>query len=298
MMILNKRIGIVLLALCLLVCSYPAVAQQPEVSTEGMAKNPDWTKPYPPFKIAGNLYYVGTYDIACYLIKTKKGLILINAGLKETVPLIIQNVEALGFDFKDIKILLTNQVRYELVGGMTIIKRFTGARLMVDSLEGKLMADGGTSDFLYGSDVSLFDPVEPDRLLIDQDIIRLGRTKIMMLHHPGNSKGSCSFLFTLKAKGRKYKVLIANMPKVQNKMNFVHRTKYPDIVKDFGYTFKAMRQLQFDLWLAPYASQFGLHEKRKSQYEYNPDAFIDRAGYDKMLDELQEEYKRKLDMMH
>lgn len=296
MMIPKRFIAILLLAACLLPCY--SQAQQAAVTTGGIVKDPNWSKPYPPFRIAGNLYYVGTYETACYLITTRKGHILINAGLKETVPTIIANVEALGFDFSDIKILLTNQVRFDHVGGMAIIKKFTGAKLMIDSVDAPVMADGGKTDYLYGGAVNSFDPAEPTRELHDKDIIRLKRVKIMVLHHPGSTKGSCSYLFKVKAKGRKYKVLIANMPQVPAEMNFTNTSRYPEIIRDFGSTYKAMRQLDFDLWFAANASQFKLHEKRTSQYAYDPDAFADRAGYDKLLDQLQEEFKRKLDMLH
>src|SRR5436189_4163662 len=91
----------------------------------------EWTATYQPFRIAGNLYYVGTYDLACYLITTAQGNILINTGLAASVSQIKNSIEALGFKFSDIKILLTTQAHYDHVGAMAAIKKMTGARLMV-----------------------------------------------------------------------------------------------------------------------------------------------------------------------
>src|SRR5258706_5966745 len=94
--------------------------------------NPEWSKPYQPFRIAGNLYYVGTYDLACYLITTPQGNILINTGLAGSAGQIKDNIESLGFQLADTKILLTTQAHYDHLGAMAAIKKSTGAQLMVD----------------------------------------------------------------------------------------------------------------------------------------------------------------------
>src|SRR5436190_15807254 len=92
----------------------------------------NWSDPYEPFRIAGNLYYVGTYDLACYLITTPKGHILINTGLAESVNMIKSNVESLGFKFSDIKILLATHAHFDHVAGMADIKEMTGAKMMIN----------------------------------------------------------------------------------------------------------------------------------------------------------------------
>src|SRR5687768_13216225 len=109
-----------------------------------------WTKPYQPFRIAGNLYYVGTYDLASYLITTPEGHILINTGLAESVPMIQKNIESLGFQFSDIKILLTSQGHYDHVAGMARIHKLTGAKMMVHKGDADVLSDGGASDYVFG----------------------------------------------------------------------------------------------------------------------------------------------------
>src|ERR1041384_4905058 len=109
--------------------------------------NEDWAKPYQPFRIAGNLYYVGTYDLACYLITTNDGNILINTGLAASASQIKSNIEALGFKISDTKILLTTQAHYDHVGAMAAIKKATGATMMVDSEDAAVVTDGGLSDY-------------------------------------------------------------------------------------------------------------------------------------------------------
>ncbi|MBO9204398.1 MULTISPECIES: subclass B3 metallo-beta-lactamase [Niastella] len=254
----------------------------------------EWSKPTEPFRIAGNLYYVGTYDLGCYLIATPKGHILINTGLAESVPMIKKNMEQLGFKFSDIKILLTTQAHFDHVAGMAEIKKGTHAKMMVDAKDAKVLADGGNSDYYMGGKGPIYVPVKADKLLNDQDSISLGGTTLVLLHHPGHTQGSCSFLVTVKDEKRSYAVLIANMPTILPDTKMSGMPGYDDISKDFAYTLDAMKKLQFDLWVASHASQFDMHEKRKDGAAYNPEAFADRAAYDKIIEAREADYKKAL----
>jgi metallo-beta-lactamase class B len=252
--------------------------------------NKSWSDSTEPFRIAGNLYYVGTYDLGCYLITTPKGHILINTGLAESVPMIKKNIEQLGFKFSDIKILLTTQAHFDHVAGMADIKKQTKAKMVVDEKDAQVLADGGKSDYYFGGKEPLFLPVKADKLLKDHDTISLGGTKLELLHHPGHTKGSCSYLVTVKDEKKSYIVLIANIPTILSDTKMSGMPGYPEINKDFGYTLKAMKNVQFDLWVASHASQFGMHKKRKAGDAYNPETFADRAGYDKPLADIEAQY--------
>jgi metallo-beta-lactamase class B len=257
--------------------------------------NKEWSAPAEPFRIAGNLYYVGTYDLGCYLITTPKGHILINTGLAESVPMIKKNIEQLGFKYSDIKILLTTQAHFDHVAGMAEIKKQTGAKMMVDAKDAKVLGDGGNSDYYMGGKGPLYLPVKADKLLHDQDSISLGGTKLVLLHHPGHTQGSCSYLVNVKDEKRSYTVLIANMPTILSDTKMTGMPGYPDISKDFAYTLNAMKKLQFDLWVASHASQFDMHEKRKDGDAYNPEVFADRALYDKTLEARTADYDKLKD---
>jgi len=253
----------------------------------------EWEKAYQPFRIAGNLYYVGTYDLGCYLITTSQGNILINTGLAASITQIKNNIEELGFKFSDTKILLTTQAHYDHVGAMAAIKNQTRAKLMVDEKEADVLATGGASDYelsIYGTS---FEPVKPDRLLHNNDTISLGGMHLVLLHHPGHTKGSSSYLFTVKDEKRSWKVLIANMPTIVTDRPFPAISAYPEIEKDYAYTFDAMKNISFDIWLASHASQFNLHTKHKPGDAYNPSAFIDQQGYDIALSDLKKQYDKK-----
>ena len=254
----------------------------------------EWVATYQPFRIAGNLYYVGTYDLACYLITTTQGNILINTGLAASLTQIKNNIETLGFKLTDTKVLLTTQAHYDHVGAMAEIKKSTGAQLMVDEKDADVLVNGGSTDYELGKYGTSFKPVKPDRLLHDGDTIQLGSMKLVMLHHPGHTKGSCSFLFTVTDDKRSWKVLIANMPTIVTDKPFTGINSYPEIAKDYAYTFKAMKNITFDIWLSSHASQFNLHTKHKPGDAYAPAVFIDRAGYDAALSDLQKQYDKKL----
>jgi metallo-beta-lactamase class B len=268
------------------------------VATAQQVKEPkvdsDWIKPYPPFRIADNLYYVGTYELGCYLITTGNGNILINTGTAASESQIKKNVETLGFKFSDIKILLISQAHYDHVGAMAAIKKETGAQLMVDAADAEVLATGGASDYELGKYGLMFTPVQTDRLLHNGDTIRLGNMRLIMLHHPGHTKGSCSFLFTVHDERSSYRVLIANMPTIIVDRPFADVTAYPNIAQDYAYTLQAMKNIHFDIWLTPHAGQFNLHEKHKPGDMYDPSAFEDQKGYDSTLNDLQKAYDEKL----
>lgn len=271
-----------------------AVTLQAQKVKEPKTGNTEWSQSYEPFRIAGNLYYVGTYDLACYLITTTEGNILINTGLKSSAKQIKKNIRSLGFNYKDIKVLLTTQAHYDHLGAMATIKKQTGAQMMVNEKDAPAMQDGGSSDYALGGHGSTFAPIQADRLLKDGDTITLGNMQLKMLHHPGHTKGSCSFLFTVKDEQQSYRVLIANMPSIVTDSAFTAIPAYPEIAADYAYTLKAMPSLQFDIWLSSHASQFDLHRKHHPGDVYNPTVFADRAGYDETLSDLQKAYDTKL----
>nr|WP_315424235.1 PEDO-2 family subclass B3 metallo-beta-lactamase [uncultured Pedobacter sp.] len=282
-----KKIFLLLLFSCSMLC-YAQTITEP-------ANNPkEWSQATEPFRIAGNLYYVGTYDLASYLIVTEKGNILINTGLANSLSIIKENIKALGFDYKSIKILLLTQAHFDHLGAMAEIKKETGAKLYVDEKDADVLETGGKSDYELGKYGVSFKPVKPDVLLKNDDKIKLGSTTLTMLHHPGHTKGSCSFIFDTKDKNSSYKILIANMPSIIVDRKFSEIASYKDIQKDYTETFKAMKRLDFDLWVASHASQFDLHNKRKSGDPYNPKVFMDKSVFFENLRDLENDFLEKI----
>lgn len=291
MHIFKKLIAVTALVVNFLFLGFSSFAQQ-KITAPFVQE--DWSRNYEPFRIAGNLYYVGTYDLASYLITTPQGHILINTGLAESVAMIKSHVEALGFKFSDIKILLATHAHFDHVAGMAEIKKITGASMMINEKDATVLADGGNSDFIFGGNGSTFEPVKPDRLLHDNDTVTLGSQQVILLRHPGHTKGASSFLFDVKDEQQTYRVLIANMPTILDETKLSGMPGYPSVGKDYGYTLEVMKKINFDIWFASHASQFGLHKKRKEGDTYNPKVFIDQKGYDAAINDLIDRYNKKL----
>jgi metallo-beta-lactamase class B len=256
--------------------------------------DPQWSQLYQPFRIVGNVYYVGTYDLACYLITSPTGYILINTGLAASADLIKKNIEALGFKWSDIKILTTTQAHYDHVGALASLKKLTGAKMYADSKDAPVLEDGGRSDYEMHSRGMTFEPVKVDRELNDRDVIELGDVKMTMIHHPGHTKGSCSFILDVKDGNKTYRVLIVNMPTIVTDRKLSEIAEYPEIAKDIAYTLASLKNQEFDIYLSSHASQFDLHKKHKPGDAYNPAAFVDRASYDEKVNALESAYQKKL----
>lgn len=280
-----------ILLLILTIVSFSVHAQ---MVTEPKNNPTEWSQDYAPFKIVGNLYYVGTYDLASYLIVTNKGNILINTGLADSLPIIKKNIKQLGFNYNDIKILTLTQAHFDHMGAMAEIKKETGAKLYVDEKDAEELKSGGKTDYELGKYGITFEPLQPDFLLKNNDKIKLGNAVLTLLHHPGHTKGSCSFIFETKEGNKNYKVLIANLPSIIIDRKFSEVADYENIQKDYAATFEAMKKLNFDLWVASHASQFDLHKKRKTGDPYNPKIFMDKEKFFQKLQNLKKDYEEKV----
>jgi metallo-beta-lactamase class B len=257
--------------------------------------DPDWTRPFPPFRIVGNVYWVGSYDLATYLIVTPQGNLLINTGVGDTAAQIKASVEQLGFNLSDTKILTATHGHFDHVAGLAALKRMTGARLMVSEPDKELLESGGKSDFRFGDTPSArFEPVKVDGTFKDSDTISLGGTVLTAHHHPGHTKGATSFTLNVQESGKTYRVVIANMGSINPGVTVSGMPKYPGIGEDYARTFKAQKDMQIDVWLASHASQFKLHEKYKPGDAFNPDRFVDPQGFKAAVEQLEKLYQAQL----
>jgi metallo-beta-lactamase class B len=255
----------------------------------------DWTRPFPPFKLIGNVYWVGTYDLSTYLITTDAGHILINTGFPETVPLIQQGVEQLGFDFDEVEILTATHAHGDHVAGLAELKRLTGAQMMMSEADAVLLEDGGVSDFRFGDERNpSFEAVKVDRRLKDRDTIELGAVTLTAHHHPGHTKGATSFTLMVREGGRDYRVVIANLGSINPGVTVSGMPKYPTIGDDYARTFAAQKALPIDVFLASHASQFGMHQKYKPGDAYDPNRFVDPVGYLAAVERLEKIYLEQL----
>ena len=258
-------------------------------------QNPDWTKPFPPFKIIGNVYWVGTYDLSTYLIATPQGNILINTGFPETLPLIKAGVEQLGFKLSDTKILTATHAHGDHVAAMAELKKMTGAKMVMSEQDADVLESGGRTDFRFGDTAQArFEPVKVDQRLKDGDKITLGGTTLTAHLNPGHTKGATSFTFDVRDGGKTYRVGIVNMGSINPGVKVSGMPKFPDITQAYARTFHDQKEMKIDVWLASHAAQFKLHEKYKPGDAYNPERFIDPVGFREAVEKLEKTYQDQL----
>jgi metallo-beta-lactamase class B len=228
---------------------------------------PEWSKPFPAHRIAGHVYFVGTAELGCYLIKGSQGDILLNTGLADSPPLIVASVRSLGFDPKDIRILITNQAHFDHVGGFAEMQKLTGAKVYATAADAPLIEDGGASD---PGGLPGFTRVKVDRVLKDGEVIRLGDLVLTVIATPGHTPGSVSYEMTVREGGKDRTMLFANLPTVVMPLK---NPKYPGIVADLRGSFARLKALKPDLWVAAHVSQCGLAAKHASGNYEDPGGY-------------------------
>jgi metallo-beta-lactamase class B len=258
-------------------------------------ENPDWTTPHAPYRVVGNVYYVGSKDLASYLITTPQGHILINSSLESSVPLIRKNVEALGFHFKDVKILLISHAHFDHCAGSALVKKLTAAKYMVMDADVPVVESGGRKDFAYGmSSGGRYTPAKVDRVLHDGDEVRLGNVVLVAHLTPGHTKGCTTWTMKVVDGGRKYDVVIVGSPNVNSDYKLVGNALYPRIVEDYALTFRTLKALPCYVFLGAHGSYFGMEAKfaRMKAGEVNP--FVDPAGYSAYVAEREQAFRAAL----
>lgn len=236
-----------------------------------------WNKPVEPFRIAGNIYYVGAADITSYLITTPKGHILIDSGFIETVPQIKANVARLGFKLSDVKIILNSHAHYDHAGGIAELKRLTGAKLYASEPDSLLLANGGKGDPNF-ADRYPFEPASPDVVFKDGKQVRLGDVTMKALVTPGHTRGCTTWSTDATEKGKRLSVLFVCSTSVPG-YSLVNNEKHPTIVDDYRATFRRLGALKPDIFLGSHGSIFDLEGKIERLRAGGTNPFIDPAGY-------------------
>jgi metallo-beta-lactamase class B len=277
-----------LLCLILVLCSFGSLHAQ---------AHPDWTTPIKPFRIAGNLYYVGSQDLAAYLVVTPQGDILINSNLESSPPLIRHSVEQLGFHFSDIKILLISHAHSDHAGGSAAILKQTGAKYMVMDADVPVIEDGGRSDFAYGGH-QLMPPAHVDRVLHDGDEVRLGGSVLVAHKTAGHTRGCTTWTMRVQDGGRTRDVVIVGGWSALSEYRLVatakQPTSYPGIVQDFTHTFEVLHSLPCDIFLGAHGIYFGMLDKLARVPKQGSAVWIDPEGYKSALLERQKTFEDDL----
>jgi metallo-beta-lactamase class B len=254
-----------------------------------------WTTPVPPFRIAGNLYYVGSQDLAAYLLVTPQGNILINSNLASSPPQIKKSIESLGFKYSDTKILLISHGHYDHCAGSAEIQRETGAKYEVMAQDVPVVESGGGDDFRYAGDKSFsFPATKVDHMLHDGDTVSLGGTTLTAHLTAGHTKGTTTWTFDEKENGRTLHVVIVGSPNVNPGYKLVNNKAYPQIAADYRREFEELKKLPCDIFLGAHGAYFDLTEKYPRFKNGDKNAFIDPAGYKDYIADREQAFEAEL----
>ena len=257
--------------------------------------NAAWTEPFPAFRIAGNLYYVGSKGLANYLITTPQGHILINSDLEANVPMIRSSVETLGFKFSDIKILLISHAHWDHNAASATIKKLTGASYMVMEGDVANVESGGKTDFQYGNDPSaLYPPTKVDRVLHDGDQVKLGDAVLVAHLTPGHTKGCTTWTMKVNEGGKAYDVVIVGSPNVNPGYKLVNNAAYPAIASDYARMFTVLKALPADIFLGAHGSYFDMEAKYARMKPGAANPFVDADGYKKFVSQREQDFRDEL----
>jgi metallo-beta-lactamase class B len=254
-----------------------------------------WNQPVPPFRIIGNLYYVGATEVASFLIATPQGHILLDGGFVETAPQIEQNIAQLGFKLEDVKILLNSHAHFDHAGGLAELKQRTGAKLIASARDAELLRNGGHGDFRFG-DTLTFPPVEVDQIISDGQSFELGGQKLTARLTPGHTKGNTTWTTKISDGTKSYDVVFAGSPTTLD-YQFIGKESYPGIAADFDKTFAILKKLPCDIFLSDHGSFFSFEQKRERLMRgETPNPFIDPDGYKHFVTQHEREFHVKLEL--
>jgi metallo-beta-lactamase class B len=263
--------------------------------------HPTWTTPVVPFRIADNLYYVGSQDLASYLVVTPEGDILINANLATSPAQIRASVERLGFHWSDVRVLLNSQAHSDHMGGAAEVVRETHAKNMVMDGDVSVVESGGRTDFLAPStNVPRFGAVHVDRVLHDGDTVSLGGVTLTAHKTAGHTRGCTTWTMRAHLPGEPAEtmrnIVIVGGTAFWSEYHFVatpgHAVSYPGITQDFQHTFSVLRALPCDVFLGAHGGYFDMLTKLKRYPQDGPRVFVDPAGYKEYVAEAQESFEK------
>jgi len=251
--------------------------------------------PAEPFRIAGNFYYVGANDVASFLITGPEGHVLIDGGYPGTPPLIMASIAKLGFDIRDVRVLLNSEPHFDHAGGLAELQRASGAKLWASEASADAMASGGDDPDIFlpiraliWTGIIRYPAPRVDHRFKDGDTISVGPVALAAHITPGHTRGCTSYSFPVRDGGRVLNVVSACSLVVMQGM------RYPGYRTDFERTFRVLRSLPADIWVSSHARLFGRYRKFVARANAtNPaDPFIDREGYRAYIDSGEARFRR------
>ena len=278
---MNWRSGVAALLIAL---AAPAVAQSTFAEQRA-----HWNRPIEPFRIIGNVYYVGTAHIGAYLITDPAGHVLIDGGMEESAAQIAANVARLGFRIGDVRHLLINHAHWDHAGGLAELQRRSGAGVVASTADAADLARGFNAD---RDDTAHFAPVAVDRHVEDGDRLRVGADELVAHLTPGHTSGCTSWTFRAREGERSFDLLFACSLSVAGR-RLVGPGASPGAA-EFEASFARLRAIPADVFLGFHGEQFGLEEKDRRRRAGNALAFVDPAEARRRIDEAEAAFRAEL----
>jgi metallo-beta-lactamase class B len=273
-----------LISLAALAFAAPAAAQHPA----------NWTAPTEPFKIADNLYYVGTAGLSAFLITTPEGHILIDGAMPSSAKPIETSIAKLGFKPTDVKVLLNTHAHFDHAGGLAELKKDTGAKLAASAPD-KAALESGT--YPGSEDVKAFNfpPVKVDRVLRDGEQVSLGGVALTAHITPGHTAGCTTWTFPVTMAGAKHQaVLYCSTSVAANRLVSTKGPQYPGIVDDYRKAFAKLKTIKADVFLAPHGEQFDMAAKRAKLSAGGPNPFVDPGELGRTIARSEADFETQL----
>ena len=255
-----------------------------------------WKAPVPPRHLVDNIYYVGAIGVSSYLITTPAGHILIDTGFEDTVPIVRQGVEQLGFHLADIKILLSSHAHIDHVGGHALMQRLTGAKIYASARDAEVLESGGAKDFIpFPKDMIVYTPTHVDHIVADGERVTLGGVTLTAHLTPGHTRGATTWTMDVTEDGHPYHVVFFSSASINAGTRLVRDPAYPEIVPDFETTFARLKELPCDIFFAPHGGQFAMGDKfARLESGAKPNPFIDPAGWRTLVDGMEKSFRTQL----
>lgn len=251
----------------------------------------EWNQPFKPFRIIGNIYYVGTNNLACYLIATPGGHILIDTAMQESAPIVRANIEALGYKLKYVRIILSSHAHFDHVAGHADMKAATGAQVYATAADAATLESGGTKGF---HPLNQYKPVKVDRIIKDGEIIRIGNVALTAHLTPGHTEGNTTWTTTVEENGKKYDVVFVGSMSINPGVLMVNNPTWPKVADAYAKSFQMLKSLHCDVFLGPHAPFFNMEAKVKRIGTDQSNPFIDPEGYRNYIASYEKSYNEQI----
>ena len=262
------------------------------------ASNRGGQQPAEPFRIAGNLYYVGANDVTSFLITGPEGHILIDGGYPGTAAMIMASIAKLGFNIGDVKMLLNSHAHFDHAGGLAELQKASGAELWVSERDADIVAAGGAGDpslgpFRFVSYLPFMRYPAPrvDHRFKDGAKNRVGPTELTAHVTAGHTPGCTTWSFPVRDGERELRVVHICSLTLPLALSV---GEYPEVRSEFERSFRTLRSLPVDIWVTSHAREFGRYRKfRERDSAKDPaDPFIDRDGYVRYIDSAEMRFRK------